>query len=90
MKYIFWVRAQNDNGHGPASEEVSVIPTSGSAVDLGTPVLSNTETLHHGMVKLDWEDIEDAGWYVVQYYHNDGRSGEWLDLPAVGVDIAFH
>ena len=57
-------------------------------MDLGTPVLSNTKTLHHGMVKLDWEDIEDAGWYVVQYYHVKG--GEWLDLPAAGVDIAFH
>ena len=90
VKYIFWVTAENDNGHGPASEEVSATPTSGSAVDLGTPVLSNTKTLHHGMVKLDWEDIEDAGWYVVQYYHIDGGSGEWLDLPAVGVDIAFH
>ena len=55
---------------------------------LGTPVLSNTKTLHHGMVRLDWEDIEDAGWYVVQYYHV--KSGEWLDLPAAGVDIAFH
>ena len=55
---------------------------------LGTPVLSDTEDLHHGMVQLDWEDIEDAGWYVVQYYHVKG--GEWLDLPAAGVDIAFH
>ena len=90
VKYVFWVKAQNDNGYGPASEEVSGTPTSGSAVDLGTPVLSNTKTLHHGMVQLDWEDIEDAGWYVVQYYHIDGGSGEWVDLPAVGVDIAFH
>ncbi len=65
-------------------------PTSGSAVDLGTPVLSNTENLHHGMVQLDWEDVEDAGWYVVQYYHLDGGGGECVDLPAVGVDIAFH
>ena len=40
------------------------------------------------MVQLDWQDIEDAGWYVVQYYHLEG--GEWLDLPAEGVDIAFH
>ena len=67
---------------------MSATPTSGSAVDLGTPVLSDTENLHHGMVRLDWEDVEDAGWYVVQYYHVQG--GEWLDLPAVGVDIAFH
>ena len=67
---------------------MSATPTSGSAVDLGTPVLSDTETLHHGMVKLDWQDIEDAGWYVVQYYHVE--DGEWLDLPAEGVDIAFH
>ena len=92
VKYVFRVKAENGTGnygpYGPASEEVSATPTSGSAVDLGTPVLSNTKTLHHGMVKLDWEDIEDAGWYVVQYYHV--KSGEWLDLPAEGVDIAFH
>ena len=93
VKYVFRVKAENGNGnsygpYGPASEEVSATPTSGSAVDLGTPVLSNTKTLHHGMVQLDWEDIEDAGWYVVQYYHV--KSGEWLDLPAAGVDIAFH
>ena len=93
VKYFFRVKAGNGSGYsqgpyGPASGEVSATPTSGSAVDLGTPVLSDTENLHHGMVKLDWEDVEDAGWYVVQYYHVQG--GEWLDLPAVGVDIAFH
>ena len=93
VKYFFRVKAENDDGnsygpYGPASEEVSATPTSGSAVDLGTPVLSDTETLHHGMVQLDWQDIEDAGWYVVQYYHVE--DGEWLYLPAEGVDIAFH
>ena len=93
VKYVFQVKAENDDGYsygpyGPASGEVSATPTSGSAVDLDTPVLSNTETLHHGIVRLDWQDIEDAGWYVVQHYHLEG--GEWLDLPAEGVDIAFH
>ena len=93
VKYFFRVKAENDDGnsygpYGPASEEVSATPTSGSAVDLGTPVLSDTETLHHGMVRLDWQDVEDAGWYVVQHYHLEG--GEWLDLPTEGVDIAFH
>ena len=93
VKYVFRVKAENGNGnsygpYGPASGEVSATPTSGSAVDLGTPVLSNTKTLHHGMVQLDWQDVQDAGWYVVQYYHVKG--GEWLDLPAAGVDIAFH
>ena len=95
VKYFFRVRAENGSGnsqgpYGPASGEVSATPTSGSAVDLGTPVLSDTKTLHHGMVQLDWEDIEDAGWYVVQYYNIDEGSGEWLDLPALGVDIGFH
>ena len=95
VKYFFRVSAGNGSGnsygpYGPASGEVSATPTSGSAVDLGTPVLSNTENLHHGMVRLDWQDVEDAGWYVVQYYHLDGGSGEWVDLPAEGVDIAFH
>ena len=93
VKYFFRVRAGNGSGnsqgpYGPASEEVSATPTSGSAADLGTPVLSNTKTLHHGMVRLDWQDVGDAGWYVVQYYHLKG--GEWLDLPAAGVEITFH
>ena len=93
VKYFFRVRAGNGSGnsygpYGPASGEVSATPTSGSAVDLGTPVLSDMENLHHRMVRLDWQDIEDAGWYVVQYYHVE--DGEWLDLPAEGVDIAFH
>ncbi len=93
VKYFFRVKAENGSGnsygpYGPASEEVSATPTSGSAVDLDTPVLSDTETLHHGIVQLDWQDIEDAGWYVVQYYHVEDE--EWLDLPAEGVDIAFH
>ncbi len=95
VKYFFRVKAGNGSGnsygpYGPASGEVSATPTSGSAVDLGTPVLSDTETLHHRMVRLDWQDVEDAGWYVVQYYHIDGGGGEWVDLPAEGVDIAFH
>ena len=93
VKYFFRVKAENDDGnsygpYGPASGEVSATPTSGSAVDLGTPVLSDTENLHHRMVRLDWQDVENAGWYVVQYYHVE--DGEWLDLPAEGVDIAFH
>ena len=93
VKYFFRVKAENGSGnsygpYGPASGEVRATPTSGSAVDLDTPVLSDTENLHHGMVRLDWEDIEDAGWYVVQYYHLEG--GEWLDLPAAGVEITFH
>ena len=93
VKYFFRVRAGNGSGnsqgpYGPASGEVSATPTSGSTVDLGTPVLSDTETLHHGMARLDWKDVEDAGWYVVQYYHVE--DGEWLDLPAVGVEIRFH
>ena len=93
VKYFFRVKAENGSGnsygpYGPASGEVSATPTSGSAVDLDTPVLSDTKNLHHGMVRLDWQDIEGAGWYVVQHYHLEG--GEWLDLPAAGVDIAFH
>ena len=93
VKYFFQVKAGNGGGnsygpYGPASEEVSAAPTSGSGVDLGTPVLSEPENLHHGMVRLDWQDVEDAGWYVVQYYHVE--DGEWLDLPAEGVDVAFH
>ena len=48
VKYFFRVKAENGSGnsqgpYGPSSEEVSATPTSGSAVDLGTPVLSDTE-----------------------------------------------
>ena len=81
--------AHNGNGRGPRSEEVGGTPTSGSAVDLGTPVLSRPQWLHHGMVQLDWDDVEGAGWYVVQYYHSNRGDGAWVDLPAVEVDVAF-
>ena len=92
VKYFFRVSAGNGSGYGhgpygPASEEVSATPTSGSAVDRATPVLSDTEVLHAHMVRLDWQDVEGAGWYVVQYY--DLKGAEWLDLPAVGVDVAL-
>ena len=45
VKYVFRVKAGNGKGnsdgpYGPYSEEVSATPTSGAAVDLGTPVLS--------------------------------------------------
>ena len=95
VKYVFRVKAGNGSGnsygpYGPSSEEVSATPTSGSAVDLATPVLLRPKALHYGMVKLDWQDIEGAGWYEVQYYHISSGGAEWLDLPAVGVDVAFH
>ena len=95
VKYVFRVKAENGSGnsygpYGPPSEEVSATPTSGSAVDLATPVLSTPKALHHGIVKLDWQDIEGAGWYEVQYYHISSGGAAWLDLPAVGVDVAFH
>ena len=93
VRYIFWVRAENGSGyglgpHGPASEEVSATPSSGSVVDLATPVLSGPETLHFGMVKLDWDDIDGADRYIVQHYSLD--DAEWQDLPAAGIDVALH
>ena len=87
ISYTVRVKARNDNGYGPPSEEASGTPTSGSAVDLDTPVLSEPEILHHRMVKLDWQDIEGADSYEVQFYNNDD---EWVELPADDVEIAVH
>ena len=36
------------------------------------------------------DGTEDAGWYEVQYHHIDQGSAGWLDLPAVGVDVALY
>ena len=93
VRYIFWVRAENGSGyrlgpHGPVSEEVGATPSSGSVVDLATPVLSGPETLHFGMVELDWDDIDGADRYTVQYY--DLGDAGWRDLPAAGIDVALH
>ena len=68
VKYVFRVKAENGNGnsygpYGPASEEVSATPTSGSAVDLGTPVLSNTKTLHRGSA-VPIEEARDSESYT--------------------------
>ena len=87
ISYTVRVKARNDSGYGPPSEEASGTPTSGSAVDLDTPVLSEPEILHHRMVKLDWQDIEGADSYEVQFYNNDD---EWVELPADDVEIAVH
>ena len=93
VRYIFWVRAENGSGYGlgpqgPASEEVGATPSSGSVMDLATPVLSGPETLHFGMVKLDWDDVDGADRYTVQHY--DLSDAGWRDLPAAGIDIALH
>ena len=93
VEYIFWVSAENGSGyslgpHGPASEEVSATPSSGSVMDLATPVLSGPETLHFGMVKLHWDDIDGADRYMVQHYNLDDAN--WQDLPTAGIDIAVH
>ena len=88
VAYVFRVTAVNDRGHGPVSEEVGGTPTSGSVVDLATPVLSGPETLHFGMVKLDWDDIDGADRYTVQHY--DLGDAQWQDLPTAGIDVALH
>ena len=88
VRYVFRVTAMNDRGHGPVSEEVGGTPSSGSVVDLATPVLSGPETLHFGMVKLDWDDVDGADRYIVQHYDLSG--GQWRDLPAAGIDVALH
>ena len=94
VKYFFRVKAENGSGsgygpYGPSSgggERHSYVrfgggPGYAGAVGVGEPASS-------AWCRLDWEDIEDAGWYVVQYYHLE--DGEWLDLPAEGVGVAFH
>ena len=86
--YVFRVTAVNDRGHGRVSEEVGGTPSSGSVVDLATPVLSGPETLHFGMVKLDWDDIDGADRYIVQHYSLS--DADWQDLPAAGIDVALH
>ena len=58
----------------------------GSAVALDTPVLSDPEILHHRMVKLDWQDIEGADSYEVQFYNSNK---EWVALPAGDVEGAL-
>ena len=88
VAYVFRVTAVSDRGHSRVSEEVGGTPSSGSVVDLATPVLSGPETLHFGMVKLDWDDIDGADRYIVQHYSLS--DADWQDLPAAGIDIALH
>ena len=85
IRYTVRVTTRNNNGYGPSTEEVSGTPTSGSATSLDTPVLSEPEILHHNMVRLDWEDIEGTDSYEVQFF----QSGDWVELPAVGVGVEF-
>ena len=70
----------------PAVEAGDAPPSEPCPVVLGTPVLSWPETLHHRTVKLDWQDIEGADSYEVQFYNSND---EWVALPAEGVGVAF-
>ena len=88
VRYVFRVTAVSDRGHSRASEEVGGTPSSGSVVDLATPVLSGPETLHFGMVKLDWDDVDGADRYIVQHYSLS--DADWRDLPAAGIEVALH
>ncbi len=72
---------------GPATEEASAVPGTGT-VALGTPIVSSHEYLHHRMLKLDWQDIENADWYEVQYHHP--TANKWVSLPYGDITIAQH
>ena len=70
--------AQNASGYGTPSEEASDTPGSGTS-GLDTPVIQTSEAVHHRMVKLDWDDVDGADGYEVQFYLNG--SEEWVTLP---------
>ncbi len=72
---------------GPASDEASAVPGTGT-VGLGTPIISSYEKPHHRMLKLDWQDIENADWYEVQFHHP--TASQWVSLPYGEIAIAQH
>ena len=87
VTYIIVVTAQNDFGDGLPSEEVSAAPGAGGT-GLDTPIIQTPEALHHRMVQLEWQDVEGADGYEVQFH--DHGAGDWVDLPTGDVAIVFN
>ena len=62
----------------------SATSAQGSAPD--TPDQPTGTAVFIGGVDLEWNDVPGADSYDVQLF----RSGQWIDLPGDGVDIAFY
>ena len=79
--YGYRVRALNAGGASLESgaATVSIIPP-------GVPDQPEGTAVFIGGVDLEWNDVPGADSYEVQL----GRGGQWIDLPADGVEVAFY
>ena len=85
VRVSFTDDADNDESLTSASTAaVSARPDQDSAPD--TPDRPVGTAVFVGGVDLEWNDVPGADSYDVQLY----RSGQWMDLPGDGVEIAFY
>ncbi len=75
--YVVKIRAANDVGHGPESDEASAVPLSVPARPTGF-----TARAGDARVDLGWNDPMNAAITVWQYsFRTVGEYGGWTDIP---------
>ena len=84
VAYAVRVEARNASGYGTPSEEITATPR---ALTPDAPENLTGEPVHHLRVALDWDDVEDADSYDVQFF--DWNSQTLDVLPFAGVTITF-
>ncbi|XP_078420592.1 fibronectin type III domain containing 3Ba [Cetorhinus maximus] len=84
--YQFRVRAANEAGYGPYSEESDLTTATGPPVQCKAPSLSCTSTTS---VLVSWESPDNYGADISEYRLEWGEEGESMELVYCGMETAF-
>ena len=84
VTYVVQVEARNAAGYGTSSAELRSAPRPPAPE---TPEGFTAQAVHHLRMALDWDDVEGADRYEVQFYDFNTRT---LDvLPFNGITVVF-
>ena len=87
VTYVVVVEARNAAGYGTSSDELRSAPRLAQTVAPDTPEGFTADAIHHLRMALDWDDVEGADHYEVQFYDFNTRT---LDvLPFAGITVVF-
>ena len=78
--------AQAQNGQDSQGTLTSAATASVQGSPPDTPDTPFGNAVFVGGVDLEWNDVPGADFYDVQLF----RNGQWTDLPADGIEIAFY
>ena len=87
VTYVVQVEARNAAGYGTSSDELRATSRPAGSVAPDTPEGFTAEAIHHLRMALDWDDVEGADRYDVQFY--DFNTDTLDVLPFNGITVVF-